>query len=326
MSAQPAVVLGAGPVGLFAALALARFGEVRLVAPRFDPPPTDRIDTIPRALLAPLIEFGIHPEQIGVRDVQRTFLSAWASAEPEIIDSPPKVHVERAMLEERLLGLVQAHSRIRLSEGSEFDPAPECLVIDASGRRAVTACSIEEPPETWVARTLSIPGRYSEGQQALRIAPTAEGYFYRSANHCLATIGFVGPREGPVPALLERLESSEARWLLAGLPDVRSARSGRGGKASFQRPRGRAGSAIPVGDSDFACDALSSHGLAKGIADALRLGRETGAAAGAAASGAETHVQHLIGILDQCRFRAAPAWSRYLDYLKSLTLQRRSAA
>ena len=65
-------ILGAGPAGLAAALALSSRGGARIITPSL-PAATDvpRVDMVPAAFLAFLLELGIHPGQIGVHERAR---------------------------------------------------------------------------------------------------------------------------------------------------------------------------------------------------------------------------------------------------------------
>jgi 2-polyprenyl-6-methoxyphenol hydroxylase-like FAD-dependent oxidoreductase len=72
------LILGAGPVGLVTALAAARSGRVLVMAPRI-PQNTQalRIDSVPLALLALFVEFGLHPSEINAGETHDHRLAAW---------------------------------------------------------------------------------------------------------------------------------------------------------------------------------------------------------------------------------------------------------
>ncbi len=99
-------VLGNGPVGIVAALYAARKEQVLLLAA--DQPAhacqlqDARVEAVPVSLLALLLEFGIHPHQIGADKVfdQRTY--NWSNDELHQSRAPKTVHVHRPALEQAL--------------------------------------------------------------------------------------------------------------------------------------------------------------------------------------------------------------------------------
>lgn len=164
---------------MVASLALARRGPVRLEAAR-TPIETGRIDSLPLPLVALLIELGVHPSAIGAETTSRSVLSNWESEQPMVREVAPRIHVDRVRLERELRALVERHPLIELAyRPSETSQAT--LRVDATGRRAQSSQAVIEPHSPWFAKTLLLPGRYGEAQQGLRLAPFADGYFYRLA-------------------------------------------------------------------------------------------------------------------------------------------------
>jgi len=305
-----ALVRGGGPVGLAAGLALARRGTV-LMELATTPNDTARVDSLPLPLLPTLIELGLHPSRIEAQAPATSVLTSWETERPVVRDVAPRLHVDRRLLERELLSLVEAHPRIDIVH--EKTKAIEAeFHIDATGRRAASAPSIVEPPAPWIARSHILPGRFTAAQQALRIAPFAGGYFYRIATPNLATLGVVGPalQVRTIEALMDLLERTNSGWILSGLNECRSALPGRGGKASVQRSI-PAESWLQVGDAAFACDALSSQGLANGISSAMKLVRSV-PDRWAPYFG---HIRNISSTVDRCRFREYTAWRDYADFL-----------
>jgi flavin-dependent dehydrogenase len=290
---------------------LATRGQV-LIEQRRNSAVADRVDSLPLPLLAALIELGIHPTEIGVSMPTSAVLTTWESATPTAREVAPKVNVDRHLLEAALLRKVECHPRIAIVDGGEIDLLPE-LRIDATGRRAVSAESIVEPPNPWFARTIVVPGRFGPAQQALRLAPFPGGYVYRLATPELATVGIVGPLAPSTPSsqVFDLVEDAGCGWTVSGL-DASQCRPGRGGKASVQR-------AVPsrdwiaVGDAAFACDSLSSQGIASGISRAMKL---VGGAPDDAEPGYRRHVGHVAAVIARNRFRDARAWESYADHLR----------
>ena len=69
------------------------------------------------------------------------------------------------------------------------DPG-EC-VIDATGRRAVSATRTTGLAKPWIARVFSRHGVFDKADQAFRLAALPAGYAYRLASPRLLAIGVV---------------------------------------------------------------------------------------------------------------------------------------
>lgn len=313
------MVVGAGPVGLVAAFVAARQGRsVVVVGVRPCAEPT-RIDAVPAPFLALLLEFGVHPALLGVRELHNTRLVAWERAEPEVVRGRAMAHIERPALEKALLGLVERTPGIEVVGSPGYPTALPPVIIDATGRRAVSARRIVRPPEARIARVFVASGCFGAAAQAFRISALPEGYAYRLGTGSRIVLGIVGEKASAQrpPAEIERhLRCLGAGWLLAGLPALSEMKAGRSGVASVQWSEGGP-RVLRVGDAELARDALASQGLATGVSDALHV-----AAAGTRPGWArrrqdqrEKHVSRLISLLARCRFRDCPAWSRYAKFL-----------
>lgn len=304
------IVLGAGPVGLMAALALARRGQVTLVGERAAT--GTRIDAVPVGLLGLLIEFGIHPAQIDASSSHTAMLAAWELETPQAFRTPAKAHIDRQRLERELWRRIEETSAITVTRRRAIPNLAGRVCIDATGRAASSATRILRPPTPWVARTLTVPGKFGEAQQALRIGAFPGGYVYRLASPRVLTLGLVGPRRSLPPIDTEpglTLSPLGLTWLLAGLEPNAPWQTARGGEASVQWSIGESKIAR-IGDANLACDALSSQGMALGISDALAFARDE-----AVKDRLPQHLENLHAILSRCRFARMSAWREYADFV-----------
>jgi flavin-dependent dehydrogenase len=309
-------VIGAGPVGLVAALRHSQDCDVQLIASRPEPGEVGRVDALPAGLLALLVELGVHPHELGVNQWHSSFMAGWETDSPVISPSARKFHVDRRHLERQLWRLVRSRSRIQVTGMEQL--RDRGLIIDATGRRAVTAARRIEPQQPWIARTVCFHGRFTEVHQLLRIAAVPDGYCYRIGTGDMLTIGFVGPRlqraaltASPFAALGER----EFDWMFAGVPYAASPFRGRGGKASVQWSIGEK-STVRIGDANLACDALSSHGIAGGVAQAMRVASDPNESSRDLVR-RTAHLQNLQSMIRECRWRSESAWSDYSTFLSS---------
>jgi hypothetical protein len=296
---------------MVASLALARRGPVLLEAAR-TPVGTGRIDSLPLPLLALLIELGVHPTAIGAEVTIRAVLSSWESEQPEVREVAPRVHIDRVRLESELQTLVERHPRIELVHKPALARG-EIIRVDATGRRSQSADAVIEPPSPWFAKTVLLPGRYSEAQQGLRLAPFAGGYFYRLATPDVATVGAVTPElpTGDSARMEVAIREQGCSWILAGLAPLTEALPGRGGKTSVQRSVPSLGWR-PVGDAAFASDSLSSQGLANGLSSAMKLATP---ARITPLEAYRAHVLNVVEVIDRCRHAGSESWQNYRAFL-----------
>ena len=317
------IVLGGGPVGCMAALAAARAGPVLLIEPRIHQAASaPRIDAVPAPLLALLIEFGVHPAELGVSDLHDTALSAWEDADPVCSRTPAKAHIERVALERALHARVGRTRAIVVSaRRDEVEWHSDARVIDATGRQAVTASRRVQPSTPKFARIFTLDGSFALTEQGFRIAALPAGYVYRLGSATLLTVGFVGGRHAvaaPAQIIESWIRESGAEWILQGLPPLAAMRSGRGGVASVQFSEGDAGNGgrtVRVGDAALARDSLSSQGIANGISDALHGLADPEAASIRRDAQLRTHLTSLLTTIRRGRFHADPGWAGYIEFL-----------
>jgi 2-polyprenyl-6-methoxyphenol hydroxylase-like FAD-dependent oxidoreductase len=320
------VILGGGPVGLITALIAARQGRVLVVLPRRAHARSAlRIDSVPVSLLALFIELGVHPAELGVVAVHHHRLVAWDSAAPQVVRGAGTAHIVRPILELRLLERVRSHRAITIVTGARLDALPAaCRLLDATGRRAITAEHRYLPANPAILRAIIVRGAFSRAQQAFRLASLPTGYAYRLGTTDTLMLGLVQGREqwrvnaGP---LAEKLAAAGIEWLLVGMP--RSAHESRiGGVASVQWSSG-SGRAVRIGDAAVARDALASQGISNGIAAGLSLfeGLEAGASyCRRTRTEILSHLTTLQQLLRSCAHSAHPFWVNYTDFLSRATL------
>jgi flavin-dependent dehydrogenase len=268
------IIVGGGPVGLATALIAARYGSVLVVLAR-QPSAAGalRIDCVPAALLALFIELGIHPVELGASKVHDTRLLAWERAIPDPVRGPATVHILRPLLEECLLARVRAAPAITMEAATAMHALPPARrILDATGRRALTAERRRSPANQGILRGVVLRGSFSHAQQAFRLASLPTGYAYRLGTADALMVGLVQGREqwrDSNDAFDTSLRLAGASWLTAGL-DCGGAERSIGGIASVQWSEG-ANPAIRIGDSALARDSLASQGIANGISAALTL-------------------------------------------------------
>ncbi|MGH6908552.1 MAG: hypothetical protein ACREE0_15120 [Phenylobacterium sp.] len=313
------MILGAGPVGLIAALSAARTRRVLLCAPPRTASAPSRIDSFPAPFLALLIELGLHPLRLAPALHDRLVV-AWESTEPEVRHVSRRAHLDRGLLEQEL------HALAAQSRSIEWAPAPPrdlptgTPIFDATGRRAVTALGVERPAEPWFARCWLASGVFTPAQQLLRIAALPGGYAYRIGVADLLTLGLVGPHQPRAvgqAAWRRRLLDSGAEWMVEDLPPETVFAPGRGGEASVQWSRPGA-DAAPVGDAAFARDALAAQGTANGVSDALASLEDVAAARERIVEDRRAHAANLRDMIARGRFRDAPDWRTYDAFLCGL--------
>ena len=332
-SRKPLVVLGSGPVGLLSALRGRQLGidvgvYTHSVALPQEPP---RVECVPAQVVALLVEFGVSPKRLGVDTLFRQRTIQWAGGAVATSPAPDAAHIERPALEIALLesalragakidvlreGLVQEFRR-RHREG-------ECMLLDASGRSAVTATARIGPRRPLVARLFHLPMRPSLRGSGLMIAAGPEGYAYRLANAATLTLGVVGRKDfvrGDAAHIIEKV-AQFAPWLVENIPSAHM-RPGASGAASAQWSVGGNFDSILVGDASFARDALASQGLAMGLSDALKMFAQANKGVTAPPRSDEkkqisVHCQRILQQLKRSAFGSARSWVEYSEFLSDL--------
>ena len=138
-------------------------------------------------------------------------------------------HVKRPALDLALLDALAAARRVEVITRPP-SACPDDLarlrgrgvrLIDATGRKAVTAAKKLRAARPWAARTFTAASRDCAAGGELRIAALPDGYAYRLGSAALLVLGVVGRGKALASgaAGLERyLTEHEAGWILAGLP------------------------------------------------------------------------------------------------------------
>lgn len=320
-------VLGAGAVGLIAALQFARSGRTVVIASNRLPAPDGarRVDAVPASFLALLVELGINPVEIGTDRLHRARVSAWPSDAAQLSEGASTAHVERPALD---MALLQAAKRAGCAFRSRFRLDAEEAggrdwkakrFVDATGRAAVTAARRIRAPKPWVARIFWTP--VSTHDRGFAIAQLPEGYAYRLGAASTLAFGVVGRRNavaGTFHDIARRLRV-HAPWILEGLPAFAGLRSGGACAASV---RWSEGSGLRIGDAALARDALSSQGLATGASEALQacaMGGEDDRALIVARQREQrqSHLRSLLFVLESGRYSDAPTWREYIDFVRS---------
>ena len=244
---------------------------------------------------------------------------AWEDADPSVHGGPACAHLDRAALHAALWSRAVRHPAVHVTErqvtGRQGElPDGPGRVVDATGRRAVTALDVLRPPRTWTAAALSLP---SDSDPGLHLAAAPDGYAYRLGSARRVTVGWVGP---PAPrdaaALARRIADSGCGWLLTGVdlpPDTPTVRRPAGLAVSTAAP-----GVVPIGDAALTRDALASQGLSLALSDACLTADPAVPAAALVARRADAisrHLQHLRGTVAACRFADSLAWAGYAAWL-----------
>jgi flavin-dependent dehydrogenase len=319
-------VLGAGPVGLIAALQFARSGRSVVIASNRQPAPygARRVDAVPAFSLALLVELGINPVAIGADRLHRSRASAWASAEPLLSEGVTTAHIERPALDMALLAaakqagcVVRRSFRLNGGKAGSRDWTAKRFV-DATGRAAVTAEGRVRAPKPWIARTFW--ASVSRHDRGFAIAQLPQGYAYRLGAASTLTFGVVGRRDAVAGSVLDITGHLRvhAPWMLDDLPPFGVLRSGGVCAASVQWSEGRG---LRIGDAALARDALSSQGIATGTAEAMLACASAGEndlalIVARQHEQRQAHLRSLLGILDAGRFSERPAWDHYIRFVR----------
>jgi hypothetical protein len=326
------VVLGAGPVGLMAALEISKSHHTTLITRKLpNADDTPRVEAVPAPLLALLAEFGIHPRQIGIEGFHELRRIAWEQEAMVESLGPAAAHVDRPILDLALLNAVTACGRVNivvnrdrqcLNAVLEAARRNDVWLIDATGRASVSAGRRIGPARPWVARTFVAPRRSCPECPELRIAALPGGFVYRLGSSRHVILGIAGRSKAITgdPLRLERqLFECGAGWILEGLPGMAELIPGSCSVASVQWTGEGVG--CRVGDAALARDTLSSQGLAAGISDALHCAasvRSQGDAALLSVRQAEqrtAHLRSLEHVIASCRFKEERIWSEYAGFV-----------
>jgi 2-polyprenyl-6-methoxyphenol hydroxylase-like FAD-dependent oxidoreductase len=330
---KPLVVLGAGPVGLMSALRGRQLGIDVTVYTNGLPSPNDppRVECVPAQLVALLVEFGVSPKRIGVAELFHERAMQWSSRAVVAAPTPAVAHVERPALEIALLEeALRAGAKIEAARGNLLEEAQQrhrkadCLLLDASGRFAVTAIKRIAPRRPLVARLFHLPMRPSPRGSGLMIAAGPEGYAYRLANATTLTIGVVGRKDfvqGDGRQIVARIQDF-APWLIRDMPS-KDMQPGASGAASVQWSRGDNAESRLVGDASFARDALASQGLAMGLSDALKACVQRGQSFRPhprldERNRISLHCQRIVQQIKMSAFGSAEPWIDYSAFLSDL--------
>jgi len=331
MADPDVAVLGAGVAGLIAALRSARSGRsVVLVAPHpSQPGDAPRVDAVPAQYLALLVELGLSPSLVGAERAPPTRLAAWECAAPQSTPGPPTAHVARPTLELALLALLRRERRATIRFAPRLRPGQNlaasgwraCKIIDASGRAALTAANLVQPPRPWVARTFAAERARCEVDAGFAIAALPDGYAYRLGTAANLTVGIVG-RGGSVsgsPREIECRLRRAAPWLIEGLPAFSEMRANKAKPASVQWSEGPG---LRIGDAALARDALSSQGIVAGSTEALLAAAwedeaDLRSIHARQSEQRRAHLRSLLGTIERCRYADHPVWEDYRAFLSA---------
>jgi hypothetical protein len=332
-SLKPLVVLGSGPVGLLSALRGRQLGmDVGVYANGFaSPQAPPRVECVPAQVVALLVEFGVSPKRIGVDALFRERTMQWAGGAVVASPAPDAAHIERPALEIALLeSALRAGAKIDVLQGNlleglrRWHREGEFMLLDASGRSAVTAKQRIGPRRPLVARLFHLPMRPGLRGSGLMIAAGSEGYAYRLANATTVTLGVVGRKEfvqGDGRQIVAKI-AEFAPWLVRDIPS-QLLQSGASGAASVQWSVGDNFESVLVGDASFARDALASQGLAMGLSDALKTFVQPNKGVRAPPRSDEKnqislHCRRIVQQIKRSSFGSARPWVEYLEFLSDL--------
>jgi 2-polyprenyl-6-methoxyphenol hydroxylase-like FAD-dependent oxidoreductase len=323
-------VLGSGPVGMVAALELSKRYRTALITnqlPSADEDPT--VEAVPASLLALLVEYGIRPHTIGVDRLYQARLIAWENCTFAESMGPVAAHVERPALDLAILDALLRSQRVTIilrEPSASLDTlagsqSQVLRLIDATGRRSVTAGDRIHPTRPWVARTFLTSRQGCSVGGELRIAALPSGFVYRLGAAKYVILGIVGRGKmlaGDLDCLEQHLSEYGAGWIVAGLPPIAEMTPGKSSPASVQWTGG--GVVRRIGDAALARDTLSSQGLACGISEALyaaaiRDDKEESLLSLRQFEQRVSHLRSLASLIARCRFRDDEAWTEYAQFI-----------
>jgi hypothetical protein len=326
------IVLGSGPIGLLCAVRGRQLGLDVDIHTNGLPLPQDppRVECVPAQVVALLVEFGVSPTRIGIDTLFHERIMQWSSRTIVVTQTPDAAHVGRPALDIALLETaLRTGARINTLQGGLLEDFRrhrngECLLLDASGRSAVTATQRMGPKRPLVARLFHLPMRPSLYASGLMIAAGTEGYAYRLANAATLTIGVVGRKDfvrGDSQQIVEKI-AAFAPWLVRDITRTHL-QTGASGAASVQWSRDDNVGGIRVGDASFARDALASQGLAMGFSDALKaiIRLDHGFRNSPRADEKKAvvlHCRRVVRQINSSTFRSARPWIEYSEFLSDL--------
>jgi 2-polyprenyl-6-methoxyphenol hydroxylase-like FAD-dependent oxidoreductase len=323
-------VLGSGPVGMVAALELSQHFQTALITNHL-PSTVDspRVESVPVALLNLLLRYGIHPRTIGVDRFYEVRRMAWHEKTSIERKGPVAAHIERPALDLAILNAVCRAKRVKIISGHQsgsleavHDLRSQGLrLIDATGRRSVTASRRIRPARPWTVRTFLTSRQVSSAGCEFRIAALPGGFVYRlgSASHIvLGIVGLGSMVSGSLEWLTQHLVEQAASWILEGLPPLEEMTAGKTALASVQWTSGNAD--IRIGDAALARDTLSAQGLACGMSEAfyaaaLKDDKDQKLLSLRQSVERAAHLRSLARLIARCRFRDRVAWSDYEGFI-----------
>ena len=334
---KPLIVLGSGPIGLLAAIRGRQLGlDVEIHAgerPLSHHAP--RVECVPSQTIALLVEFGVHPRRLGVDRLFSERSMQWSGFAASTSPTPAVAHIGRPALDIALLELaLRAGASLhgfgdgRLDQFRQRQQGENCLVLDATGRLAITAARRIAPKRPIVARLLHLAMRPSLRSTGLMIAAGPDGYAYRLANAATLTIGIVGRNDfvrGDGREVVARI-ADFAPWLVEGVSGE-DLQAGASGPASAQCSFGD-DAITAIGDAAFARDALASQGLATGFSDALKAVAQPEQRAGLRIERQKAIALHCGRVAEQIEssaFRSSKPWIEYAHFLSEMALPATSA-
>ncbi len=280
-SAFEVMVVGSGTIANVAALVCARsFSTVWVSRPES---PNSGVESVPAALLTALLEFGIHPVELGVHALHTTRRVAWQSPVASVRAARAAAHVDRGRLsaalaaraarEPRLVRLPARESKVDWWHGQwRAGDLRARLLLDATGRRALEKGALVEPPKRWLGTVFS--GKRGRADPSLWLTALPEGYAYRLGSDERISVGLVSFDAAPrtFDELQERLLRAGVSWLLDQIESDLGERQVRLASVAWPATAARPG-LLRLGDAALARDALASQGLSLGISDAFHAAR-----------------------------------------------------
>jgi flavin-dependent dehydrogenase len=327
------VILGAGPVGMASALALSDRYRVALLTDRLpDPAERVRIESVPATLLAMLVNFNIHPFELGVNRFYECNTCAWETNLPITKNNPATAHIQRPALDWALLKKISSKQNIQIVTTKVTSELCEelrtamanrkTIMIDATGRRAITVTRKLRPIPGWACRTFWIEQGKPMLEQQFMLTALPFGYVYRLGTSEHVMLGIVG--NGPLlqcdgTQLTQYLRDLELGWILDGLPNISKMIPGKVAPSSVQWSNGDPAT-IRLGDSALARDPLSSQGIACGLSEALYMASldhldDRNLFIRRQNEQRQAHLHTLRQLLSTCRYHQSPTWKAYLDFI-----------